>query len=272
MRGASRDSLSAARERLEELARAGDPSELATAGDGLFAVGALLEREGALRRALADPSLPGKTKTELARRLFGEALPEPALVVLDGAVSARWSRPADLLDALDELGATALLIVAEATGELDDVEDELFRFARIVDREPALLMALTDQGLPLDHKRDLVHALLEGRSRPATLRLVDEVVAHPRGRTLDRALEDYAELAAQRRARLVATVRVAVPLTEAQEERLSAGLAREFGHQVQLQVEVDPSVLGGVHVKVGDSVLDGTVAGRLTEARRRLAG
>lgn len=272
MRGASRASLAAARDRLEELARAGSPAALSATGDGLFSVAALLEREGALRRALADPALPGRTKSDLARRLLGDQLDEQALHVLDGVVAARWSRPADLLDALDQLAATAMLIVAEAGGDLDDVEDELFRFSRIVDREPGLLMALTDQGLPLERKRQLVHALLESRARPATLRLVEEVVAHPRGRTLERALADYADLAARRRQRLLATVRVAVPLTSDQESRLAAGLAREFGRAVQLQVELDPSVLGGVHVKVGDSVLDGTVAGRLAEARRRLAG
>lgn len=272
MRGASRDSLAGARERLEELGRSDDRTGLGPVADELFSVSALLDREGGLRRALADPSLPGRTKTELARGLLGEQLDEQTLAVLDGLVSARWSRPADLLDALDELGATALLIVAEAAGELDDVEDELFRFSRIVDREPELLMALTDQRLPLERKRELSHALLESRARPATLRLVDEVVAHPRGRTLDRALADYAELAAERRQRLVATVRVAVALTEAQGARLAAALEREFGRGVQLQVELDPAVLGGVHVKIGDEVLDGTVAGRLAEARRRLAG
>jgi len=272
MRGASRDSLASARERLEELGRSADGTGLGPVAEELFSVSALLDREGGLRRALADPSLPGRTKTELARGLLGEQLDEQTLAVLDGVVSARWSRPADLPDALDELGATALLIVAEAAGELDEVEDELFRFSRIVDREPNLLMALTDQRLPVERKRELSHALLESRARPATLRLVDEVVAHPRGRTLDRALADYAELAAQRRQRLVATVRVAIPLTEAQENRLAAALAREFGRQVQLQVELDPAVLGGVHVKIGDEVLDGTVAGRLAEARHRLAG
>jgi F-type H+-transporting ATPase subunit delta len=272
MRGASRDSLAGARDRLEDVGRSDDGAALGPVAEELFSVSALLDREGALRRALADPSLPGRTKTELARRLLDGQVGEQTMAVLDGAVSARWSRPADLLDALDELGATAMLIVAEAAGELDDVEDELFRFSRIVDREPELHMALTDQRLPLERKRELSHALLEGRARPATLRLVDEVVAHPRGRTLDAALAGYAELAAQRRQRLVATVRVAVALTEEQEDRLAAALAREFGRQVQLQVEQDPAVLGGVHVKIGDEVLDGTVAGRLAEARRRLAG
>lgn len=271
MHGASRESLSRARERLDQLARSVDPRAFVRVADGLFSVAGLLEREGRLRRALADPSLPGPTKAELARALLAGQVDEATLGVLDEIVSARWSQPADLLDALDALGATAALIEAEADGELDDVEDELFRFSRIVDREPGLLMALTDQGLPLERKRELVHALLEGRAQPVTLRLVEEVVAHPRGRTLNRALEDYAALAAQRRRRLVAVVRVAVPLTQDEEARLAAALARQFGSQMQLQVEVDPEVTGGVHVRVADVALDGTVATRLAEVRRRLA-
>lgn len=271
MRGASRESLALLRDRLDELARSGEVGGLNPVADGLFAVAAVLEREGALRRALADPVLPAGAKSELVRSLLGDQLDDLTLGVLDAAVAARWSQPRDLLSALDDLGASAALIVAESAGELDDVEDELFRFSRIVDREPALLLALTDQGLPLDRKRELLEALLGNRARPTTLRLVEEAVAYPRGRTLDRALQDYADLAAQRRRRLIAGVRVAVPLTDEQRSRLEAALAREFGSAVQLQVEVDPEVLGGVRVQVGDSVLDGTVVSRLAEARRRLA-
>jgi F-type H+-transporting ATPase subunit delta len=272
MQGASREALAAARDQLEQLGSTGDPRQLTEVGEGLFAVVGLLEREVRLRRALADPALPADAKTSLVRGLLGGRLGEPALEVLDGVVSARWSRPGDVLDALDTLAASATLMAAEADGDLDDVEDELFRFSRIVDREPQLLMALTDQGMPLERKRELVHALLEGRARPATVRLVDEVMASPRGRTLNRALEGYAALAAERRRRLVAAVTVAVPLTDEEEDRLGAALAREFGSQVQLQVEVDPTVMGGVRVHVGDAVIDATVASRLAEARRRLVG
>lgn len=272
MQGASRKALAEVREALEELRGADETARLASVGDGLFSVAGLLEGEVQLRRAVGDPALTVRAKSDLVHALLGGQLDEATLGIVERVVTSRWSQPGDLVDALDTLGASATLMAAEAAGQLDDVEDELFRFSRIVDREPQLLMALTDRGLPLERKRELVHALLEGRALPATLRLVDEVVAHPRGRTLDRALEGYAALAAERRRRLVASVQVALRLTPAEEARLVAALGREFGQQVALQVEVDPSVLGGVRVHVRDFVIDGTVAGRLAEARRRLAG
>ncbi len=270
MRGASREALGALRDRVEELAGSGDPGGLGQVSEELFSVAGLLDHEGGLRRAMADPALPAGTKTQLVRAVLGTKLGEPTLRLLDEVVSARWSQPADLVSGLELLGVELTLVAAETDGELDDVEDELFRFARIVDREPGLLMALTDQRMPTDRKRELVHSLLEERARPGTLRLVEEAVTHPRGRPLDRALEEYAALAARRRHRLMAVVRVAVPLAEDEESRLAAVLGREFGSRMQLQVEVDAAVMGGVHVQVGDTVLDGTIAHRLAEARRRL--
>ena len=190
---------------------------------------------------------------------------------LQDLVASPWHSPADLREAVETLAAEAALVSAEGDGALDDVEDELFRFARLLDREPELRAALTDPGLPEDRKTGLVRALLGERARPATVRLVEVAVTRPRGRSLERVLEELSRLAAARRQRLVAEVRVASPLDDAQTARLAGSLARLYGRPVQLQVDVDPAVLGGVQVRVGDEVLDGTVARRLAEVRRRLA-
>jgi F-type H+-transporting ATPase subunit delta len=163
-----------------------------------------------------------------------------------------------------------LLASEEASGGLDEVEDELFRFARIVDRTPRLSLALSDRGLPAERKTALLDRLLQGRVRPTTRRLVERVVSSPRGRGVGRELEALAELASQRRQRSIAVVTVARPLDADQADRLRVAIARAFGTEVVLQVVIDPAIVGGVSVRVGDEVVDGTVLRRLAEARRQL--
>ncbi len=196
---------------------------------------------------------------------------ESAIDLVAGMARDRWSRGRDLADGLEELAVRAEVVVAERAGKLDDVEDELFRFGRIVASQPDLRSALTSAQLPGERKAALVDALLAGKVNPVTGRLIGRLVRNPRGRSVERGLEDYARLAAERRARVIALVRVAVPLTVEQRRRLANGLERTYGHQVHLNVEIDPSVIGGISVQVGDEVIDGTVASRLDDAHRRLA-
>jgi F-type H+-transporting ATPase subunit delta len=271
MNGASRDALAAARERLDALTDNTSVDAANLAGE-LAAVTALLDREGTLRRALTDPAQPGQAKADLARRLLAGQLGEDTLDLVGGMVRARWSQSRDLVDALEELAADADLIAAERAGGLDDVEDELFRFSRIVTGNGDLRAALTDRVAGLDAKRGLLHTLLGGRVNPVTERLVTRLVTAPRGRSLDHGIESLSKLAAARRNRVVAEVVSAIPLTEQQKERLGAALARIYGRQVHLNLDVDPAVLGGVRVRVGDEVINGSIADRLDEAARRLAG
>ncbi len=273
MEGVSRDSLKKALARFEE--RVGSQPQAAGASEvseGLYAVAGVLDREPSLRRALTDPASTPQSRRGLVERLFAGQLGEAPLDALRELAASPWHSASDLRTAVEELAATAALTAAEGDGALDDVEDELFRFARLLEREPELRRALTDQALPDDRKTSLVRSLLGDRARPATVRLVEVTVLRPRGRALETALEDLSRLAAQRRQRLVARVRVARPLDEAQTTRLANALAQVYGRQVQLQLDVDPAVLGGVEVTVGDEVLDGTVSRRLRDVGRRLAG
>jgi len=152
-----------------------------------------------------------------------------------------------------------------------EVSEGLYAVAALLDREPSLRRALTDPGLPDDRKTGLLRELLGERAHPQTLRLVEIAVTRSRGRSVETALDELADLAAQRRQRFVAQVRVARPLEPQQEARLTASLERLYGRQVQLQVDVDPAVLGGISVRVGDEVLDGTVQRNLEAVRRTLA-
>ena len=273
MRGASRDSLKRALARFEEsIGALPDGAGSSEVSEGLYAVAALLDREPSLRRAFADPASSPDSRVGLAQALLGEQLAPLPLSVVRDLVQERWGDANDLRTAVEKLAANAALRAAEGEGKLDDVEDELFRFARLLEREPALRAALTDPGLPAERKSALLRDLLGSRARPITTRLVEIAVTRPRAGSLEHQLEELSRLAAQRRSRYVARVRVARPLDAAQETRLATSLARMYGRQVQLHVEVDPKVLGGVEVRVGDEILDGTVSHNLAAVRRQLAG
>lgn len=271
MQGASRESLAAARDTLGALLRSGD-TDLAALADELFEVTGVLDRERGLRRALTDPSRSGDDRAALARAVFGDRVGAAAVDVLVWAVRARWSSPRELVDALELLAVEAQVAAADRAGHLDAVEDELFRTARIVAGTPELRSALADLSAPVANRAALIEDLLADQVHDETLRLVRRAVVAPRGRTFDRTLEQYAQVAADLRSRLVATVTASVPLTEEQRGRLGAALARIYGHEVHLNVQVDPSIVGGISVAIGDEVIDGTVVSRLEDARRRLVG
>ncbi|MQS37472.1 F0F1 ATP synthase subunit delta [Streptomyces katsurahamanus] len=271
MNGASREALAAARESLDALTdnTSVDAAKLA---EELAAVTALLHREVSLRRVLTDPAQAGEAKAELAGRLLSGQVGGATADLVSGLVRARWSQSRDLVDGLEELAATADLTAAQQAGSLDSVEDELFRFGRIVDSSKELRAALTDKSATVAAKTELLRSLLGGRVTPVTERLVIRLVTAPRGRSLEAGLDSLSKLAAARRDRMVAVVTSAVPLTDQQKQRLGAVLARVYGRQMHLNLDVDPEVVGGISVRVGDELIDGTVSERLSEATRRMAG
>ncbi|MFF1559635.1 F0F1 ATP synthase subunit delta [Streptomyces sp. NPDC058279] len=271
MNGASREALASARERLDALTdnTSVDAAKLA---DELASVTALLDREVSLRRVLTDPSQAGEAKAELVGRLLGGQVSGETLDLVSGMARSRWSQSRDLVDSLEELAATADLTAAQRAGALDNVEDEVFRFGRIVSSSTELRSALTDRAATASAKSGLLRSLLGGKVNAVTERLVIRLVTQPRGRSLEAGLESLSKLAAERRDRMVATVTSAVPLSDVQKQRLGAVLAKLYGRQMHLNLDVDPTVLGGISVRVGDEVIDGTIADRLAEASRRMAG
>ena len=271
MQGASRESLAAAQERLETLLAAGgtDRTQL---GDDLFAVTGLLDGSASLRRALTDPSRGGDTKAGLVQLLLDGKVSADAVDLVAGLVRSRWSQGRDLTDTLEVLAVSSVVAAADSAGRLDQVEDELFRTGRIIEGDARLLSTLSDRTVAGDRKATLVERLLSGKVAPETLRLVRQAVLAPRGLHPSQVLESYVELAAKRREQLVAEVTAALPLETTQRDRLAAALQGIYGRPVRLNVDVDPEVLGGIRVRVGDEVVDGSVLHRLEEARRRLAG
>jgi F-type H+-transporting ATPase subunit delta len=269
MRGSSRASLAAATERVEPLLNGPDAARL---GEEMFAVARLLDSSAKLRRALSDPSRDGQAKADLVGRLLGSQVSGVTLDLVQGMVRDRWSSAADLLDAVEHVGVLAVVADAEQTGGLDALEDEVFRFGRVVDGDPELRRALDDRTVEPQAKRQVVEQLLAGRVTAQTLVLARQAVTSPRGRRLDAVLDDFSRVAADRKGRLVARVVAAVPLTEAQRLRLAGALTRIYGRPMHVDVDLDPEVVGGLRIQVGDEVIDATVLTRLDDARRRLAG
>ncbi|MGP4006167.1 F0F1 ATP synthase subunit delta [Streptomyces sp. 4N124] len=270
MNGASREALAAARERLDALTdnTSVDAGSLA---DELASLTALLHREVSLRRVLTDPAQSGEAKADLAQRLIGGQVSGEAADLLSGMVRSRWSQSRDLVDALEQLANIADFTAAQKAGTLDDVEDELFRFGRIISSNTELRAALTNRSATTSAKSELLRSLLGGRSTATTERLVTRLVTVPRGRSLEAGLESLSKLAAERRDRMVAVVTSAVPLSDGQKQRLGAALAKLYGRPMHLNLDVDPEVLGGIRVQVGDEVINGSIADRIEDAGRRLA-
>jgi F-type H+-transporting ATPase subunit delta len=271
MNGASREALAAARERLDALTdtRSVDAIRLA---DELAAVTALLDREVSLRRVLTDPAQAGEAKATLVQRLLAAQAGDATTDLLSGMVRSRWSQPRDLVDALEQLADTADLTAAQRRGTLDNVEDELFRFSRIVSSNAGLRAALTDRTATVAAKAELLRRLLGGRVDAVTERLVTRLVTAPRGRSLEAGLESLSKFAAERRGRMVAVVTSAVPLSDRQKQRLGDALTRLYGRAMHLNLDVDPEVVGGIRVQVGEEVINGSIADRLEDAARRMAG
>jgi F-type H+-transporting ATPase subunit delta len=276
MEASSRAAMDAAREALAGQTQ-GAPSNrrgdaLLALTDELFAVARLLDGHPSLRRALSDASVRPDDRAGLAQRLLAPQLSPAALAVVEAVARQRWSRPLDLVEAAETLAVEAALDAAEARRELDAVEDELFRFGRIISADDELLRILGDRAAPREGKSALLERLLSGKASPVTERLVRNSLTSSHVQNPENTVERLSEVAARRRGQSVAHVVSAVVLTAVQERRLVELLERLYGRTMGLQVQIDPSVLGGLVIRVGDEVIDGSIAHRLEAAGRRLAG
>jgi F-type H+-transporting ATPase subunit delta len=251
--------------------RSGD-AEFSSAAAELLSVSALFAGDKSLRVAVADAGQSVNARQQLVRDLFGSRINSLALDVLVNVAGARWSDAEDVAEALEALAAHIIFATAQAAGELDRVEEELFLFGRAVDANPELQMALTNPALNGAAKSAVVRDVLAGRAAKGSETLLIHTAANLRGRRVDAAIKTLSDLAASQRERVVAQVRVAIPLTQDQASRLANVLGRIAGRQVSLNVVVDSSVIGGVSVRLGDDVIDGSIKTRLEQARRAIVG
>lgn len=268
MQGSSRAAFVAGRNALAAALDSGaDPAGLA---EDLFGVTGALDSSASLRRALVDPSRDASAKSGLVENLFGPKLSPAATGILKVLVAARWADDRDLGDATESLAVESVVALSEAADRLDALEDDLFRFARVVEAGAGLRDALSAQGGDESVKAALVETLLQGKASAEAIRLARQAAVAPRGRRFGRVLESYLSIAAVRREQLTATVTTAVALDEVQRQRLAKALSDIYKRAVQVNVVLDPAVIGGIRVQIGDEVLDGTILRRLQEAERAL--
>lgn len=271
LRAASRQAMAALTEAFDNVAgRLREPG-LTTLADELTSVVRLLVAEPILTRHLAEPSDNPQAKIGLVDELLSDKLDSHTLELLRTAVSQRWSTDADLLVGIEHIARLALLKLAEVNGEVDEVEDQLFRFGRILDSQPKLTALLSDYTIPADRRVALLDKVLEGDDVNQTAKaLLEQTVTLLRGERADEAVLDLAELAVARRGEIVAHVTAAADLSDAQRTRLTEVLTRIYGHPVAVQLHVDPDLLGGLSITVGDEVIDGSIASRLAAAESQL--
>jgi ATP synthase F0 subunit b len=273
MRSASRVALAGLTERFGVVAAGLDDRGLSTLADNLTSVAGLLDREAVVTRYLTVPAEDAAPRIRLIERLVSDKVGGPALDLLRSAVAERWSANSDLVDAIELVSRQALLLRAERAGQVDEVEDQLFRFSRILDLQPRLAILLGDCEAPADGRVALLRSVLQSASievNPIAVDLLCKTVELLRGRPAGEAVLGLAEVAVARRGEVVAHVSAAADLGDAQRTRLTEVLSRIYGHPVTAQLEVDPELLGGLAISVGDEVIDGTLSSRLAAARTRL--
>ena len=273
LRAASRQALSRLVTRFNEVTAGLDESQLTSLAQDLAAVTKLLTREMILTRHLADPTDDPAPKVRMVESLLSGHVGDPALEIIKVAVSGRWSSDGNLLDAIEHAARLALLVRAERAGDAGEVEEQLFRFGRILDSEPQLSTLLSDYSRPAEGRVRLLKNVL-GRSRgvnPTTEGLLAQTVELIRGdQRADEEVTALAQLAVARRGEVVADVTAAARLSDAQRDRLGRLLSRIYGRPVSVQLRIDPGLLGGLTISVGDEVVDGALSSRLAAARDHL--
>jgi F-type H+-transporting ATPase subunit delta len=234
----------------------------------LFAAARAIGGSPQLSGALADSAAPDEARAKVVADVFGGAVRPVTRALLTDVVAHRWSSSSDLVDGVEELAVRAAAIAEPHA----DVEGELFGFSRTVSQNPELELALgSRQGDPAI-KAELVQSLLGSRTSSATALIASSFVQQPRERRVRQLLTRAMGIVADQRGRTVATVFTATPLSAAQTDRLVGALAKRYGTGVSLNTVIDPDVVGGLRVQIGDDVIDASVSSRLADLRQRLAG
>lgn len=272
LRSASRESLTALVKTFDDVTAGLGAEDLSTLADELASVTKLLAREPVLTRHLADTANDPAPKVALLERLIGGKVGAATLQILTAAVSGRWSDDANLVDAVEHVARLALLVRAERDEVAADVEEQLFRFGRVLDSQPRLSTLLGDYTAPAEGRTKLLRDVLGSASdvNPIAAALLSQTIDLLRGERADEAVLELAELAVARRGEVVAHVSAAAPLSDAQRTRLTEVLTRIYGHPVSVQLQINPDLLGGLSIAVGDEVIDGTLSSKLAAAQTKL--
>jgi F-type H+-transporting ATPase subunit delta len=269
--GSSRQSLVTARATLDAAVKGASAATASELSSHLFFAAEVFASKTALRRAFTDSSRDDSSKVALVKDLFGSKISASASDLLGSIAGLRWSAAGDLVTVIEQLAIEAEATAANADGALDRVEAEFFEVSRLIADNFELRKALVGNG-SVDAKRVLIADVLSKSASASTVKLAVALVTSLRGRSIEAAFADYLFGLANRRNRLIALVRVATEITDAQKTRLAAAIEKQVGQPISVNIQVDPSILGGVSVKFADELVDGSISNRLAGAGRALAG
>ncbi|MFV0319885.1 MAG: F0F1 ATP synthase subunit delta [Microbacterium sp.] len=241
--------------------------DLDTAGE-LFAVARLVGESAQLSGALADPAASVEARRGVVAEVFGSRLSDASVALVGTAAEQRWSRVQDFVDGIETLAVRATAVAAGG----DDIEGELFELTRVVAANPELELALGSRLGDPSAKGKLVATILAGRASAATTLIVSSLVRQPGDRRVRQLLGQAIRIVSDQRGKSVATVTASTPLSDAQTRRLAELLGNRYGRDVSLNTVIDPTLVGGLRVQLGDDVIDGSISGRLADLRQRLAG
>jgi F-type H+-transporting ATPase subunit delta len=236
-------------------------------GEQLLSAGRDIAGSLQLRAVLVDPSIDAKDKSALVGRIFG-SLDGAATRLLGGLTTARWSDSDELIDGIEQIGIRA--IAESAAGA--PIESELFAFARAVSSDNELELAIGSTLSAPEQKAALVDRLFAQKAHAGTVSIVRHLVQSPRGRRIGELIQSAAETVADSSGGIVATVTAAAPLSSAHLATLTATLKKQYGREPRIAFRIDPAVIGGLRVQIGEDVIDGTIAARLADLRLQLAG
>ncbi|KQQ95723.1 MULTISPECIES: F0F1 ATP synthase subunit delta [Microbacteriaceae] len=265
MGSATREALVSAR---AALTAQGGTADLAT-GEALLAAARVIGSSPQLLTALSDNGAEPEAKKALVSSVFSSTVTPAALALLGEVAAARWSDADDVLEGIEDLG---LRVVAASSPAGTDVDAELFAFGRTVSSNAELELALSSKLGSNEAKASLVDTLLAGKASTQAVVILSHLVQQPRGRRIGELVRYAASVVAAESGYAVATVTSATVISDAQVERLAAGLSAKYGRDLRINQVVDPSVIGGLRVQVGDDIIDGSVAKRLDDVRLQLAG
>jgi len=267
----SREALDGARVELETILRgaAASSTDAVTVGTELLSVADTVSGDRTLRITLADSATAPDHRAAFADKVLQGKVSDVARNVVSSAAARTWSSDADLVEGLRQLGREALLLAAKAGDKADAVEDELFRLARVIKADTALEQALSDRSRSTADRTALLRKLIDGKVDPITERLAADAVATSDELPGD-AIDELSQLAAASNGRKVAYVTSAGELSSDQRTKLAAQISEIYASPVTLHVDIDPEILGGVVIRVGDERIDGSISGKLATLRRGL--
>ena len=268
--GSSRASVITLQKSLAEAISKQSAAEATAFASDLFTILTVLSNSIGVRRALTDNARDVSAKAELISNLFGKNIGSSAQDLLAKASSLRFSTPGELADAIEHLAVEAEAAAAEKNNELDKLESQLFDFTRVLVANPGLRQALNTSSDTDANKVALLESIVKSKYANSTVNLLRRVVLLRRGRNIDATLAAYFHYVSTRKNRLVAHVKTAVALTDAQQSKLITALSKQMGRDVHINIEIDSKVLGGISIRYADDVIDGTMVSRLAEAGRAL--